>query len=107
MKDKEARLRIDARTRLIQDNKNNIYELFKTIKELKEELADVRKMAQSEPNMYADADRPFYMSLLLTPKRISLARAIQLILKHLNLELSHLPEGYELKEIVDDDKAKD
>ena len=81
-------------------------ELNKKIIELEEELAAVRKLAAKEPAMYT-TDMPNTWIFVPTPTRVPLARAIRLILKHLNIEIHGIAKGYELKEIVDDDKAKD
>lgn len=110
MKDKEARTdirklwhRVDT---LADISGGKLGELHDDIKELREELAEVRKLALKEPIMYA-IDFSNRWVIVPSPTSIPLARAIRLILKHLNMQIHGIAEGYELKEIVDDDETKD
>ena len=106
MKDKIARERITDSQWELKRLDAEIRALQKDAEALREELAEVRKLAAKEPTMYTTSN-PFYVSFFIKPTHIPLARAIRLILKHLNLELHSIPEGHELKEVVDDDKAND
>ena len=90
MKDKDAH-------KLIEENRRIINELTNQVETLQRKISE-------PPTMYTS---PRHWLLMAMPKRIQLQEVIRLILAHLNLEVHGIAEGYELKEIVDDDKAKD
>ena len=93
MKDNEARARIDNYTYLLSLLQEEVVELRKDVDALRNTV-DRPTAMPSEPTV-----RVFGFESLID---IRVGHFIEMILKHLNLELT---DGIKLKEIVDDDKT--
>ena len=106
MKDKVAHERITNNQWELKRLNAEVKALQKDAEALREQIDDVRKIANKEPTMRIDPCRPFYMSLLITPRLAPMESIVRMILKHLNMEVHSISKGYRLEEIVDD-KAKD
>lgn len=92
MKDKEARMDIAG----LEDK----------VDFLKRKLNKLEEKIDKEPTL-AVYDKT-YFTFMLRPREVSIAYAVRLILKHLELEIEYVyetPEHYQLKEIVDDDNT--